>query len=252
MSGKQLIYRLLMVVVILGAAYWQRTRPHRNTLPDEGPISREKGSAVLREGPIPGIDEDAPPAKVPPKTLPDKDTHAKAGTYDRFVDARLVDGEGNDGDSFLVRAGGKEFVLRLYFVDAPESYLSDRYAEQRRRVEEQARELGGLSAEQAVEIGKKAKAYTRQQLGNAPFTVYTYWEKVYDGDRYYGFVVLPDGGDLGTRLLEQGLARIHTKGPGSKEKPVPTPQGESFFQARDRLEDIEAQARKEKRGAWAY
>jgi hypothetical protein len=53
-------------------------------------------------------------------------------------------------------------------------------------------------------------------------------------------------------LIEQGLGRIHTKGPGSKEKPVPTPKGQSFFQARDRLEAVEREARKEKRGAWAF
>ena len=61
---------------------------------------------------------------------------------------------------------------------------------------------------------------------------------------------LADGSDLGTRLVEEGLARIHTKGPGSKSKPVPTPQGDSFFQARDKLESIERRAQRAERGAW--
>lgn len=177
---------------------------------------------------------------------------SKVGPYDQFPDARLVEREGNDGDSFVVRAGGREFQLRLYFVDAPESYLSDRYADQRRRVAEQARELGGIRSEEAVEVGKRAKAYTREHLANRDFTVRTYWERVYDGDRFYGFVELSDGSDLGERLVEQGLARIHTKGPGSKAKPVPTPAGKSFFEARDRLEALEREAQAAKRGAWSY
>jgi len=269
MKGKQQIFRYLAILVVMGIVYWQR-----GNLPVAEPNStsdapREKGTAVLKEGPIPGIDDAKKPApprekgtavlkegpiagineeKVREKTA----APAKVGLYDRFTDARLVDRDGNDGDSFLVRAGGREFELRLYFVDAPESYLSDRYADQRRRVEEQAREMGGITPEEAVEVGKRAKAFTKQQLGARAFTIHTYWEEVYDGDRFYGFVELPDGSDLGTKLVEQGLARIHTKGPGSKEKPVPTPKGESFFQARDKLEALEAESRKAKRGAWAY
>ncbi len=245
MNVKRLLLRYAILLVVLGVAYWQRGKLPLESGREAG-SPREKGSAVLKEGPIPGIDpvKEAKPEKVAQAT--------KVGVYDRLPDARLVDREGNDGDSFLVRAGGREFELRLYFVDAPESYLSDRHADQRRRVAEQARELGGITPEEAVEAGKRAKAFTRQQLGGRAFTVYTYWEQVYDGDRYYGFVELPDGSDLGSRLVEQGLARIHTKGPGSKAKPVPTPKGESFFQARDRLEVVERETRKAKRGVWGY
>jgi hypothetical protein len=32
---------------------------------------------------------------------------SKVGVYDRFADARLVERDGNDGDSFLVKAGGR-------------------------------------------------------------------------------------------------------------------------------------------------
>lgn len=278
MKGKQQLIRYAVILVILAVVYWQRgslpvgeaggegepPRGKGTAVLKEGPIpgideaKTQKGTAVLKEGPIPGIDDAKPKAKPKPdKTTKTSSTPAgskpsKSGVYDRFTDARYVERDGNDGDSFMVKAGGREFELRLYFVDAPESYLSDRYADQRRRVDEQARELGGISPEEAVEVGKRAKAFTRQQLANRTFTVYTYWEEVYDGDRFYGFVELPDGSDLATRLVEEGLGRIHTKGPGSKEKPVPTPGGQSFFQARDRLEAIEREARKEKRGAWGY
>lgn len=254
MKGKQQIIRYVVLILVLAVVYWQRERiPVDPTRPPE---------AVPVEVPPVEAPVETPVPKTSPKASPDKPTAnpapaaaakpTKSGPYDRFSDARYLDREGNDGDSFHVRAGGREFELRLYFVDAPESYLSDRHADQRRRVAEQAREMGGITPEEAVAVGIKAKAFTKQQLSGKTFTIHTYWEQVYDGDRYYGFVELPDGSDLGTQLIGQGLARIHTKGPGSKEKPVPTPKGESFFQARDRLEAIEQKARREKRGAWAF
>jgi endonuclease YncB( thermonuclease family) len=258
MKGKQRLIRYAVILVILAALYWQRGSRPVGEPGSEGAEPREKGTAVLKEGPIPGIDEAKPKAKpAPDKTTPSAPTPSsskpsKVGVYDRFTDTRLIDRDGNDGDSFMVKAGEREFELRLYFVDAPESYLSDRYADQRRRVGEQARELGGITPEEAVEVGKRAKAFTKQQLANRTFTIHTYWEQVYDSDRYYGFVELPDGSDLATRLVEEGLGRVHTKGPGSKEKPVPTPKGKTFFQARDGLEELEREAREGKRGAWGY
>ena len=276
MKDKQRILRIVLILVVAGVAYWQRDRLPKTSPPSGSAVPREKGTAVLKKGPIPGIDDRATPVAKPvektkPKAKPaDKPVvkspsvkpaaSAKASAtgptkvrgYDKLTDARLVDLEGNDGDSFMVRAGGRELELRLYFVDAPEKYLSDRYEDQRRRVAEQGREMGGITPEQAVLIGQQAKDFTKQQLSGKPFAVYTYWEEVYESDRVYGFVELADGSDLGTRLVEQGLARIHTKGPGSKEKPVPTPDGATFFQQRDKLEAIERQAQQAKRGAWRY
>lgn len=280
MKDKQRVLRFVLILVVAGVAYWQRDRLPQTSPKTGGEAKREKGTAVLKEGPIPGIDDHTSPSTIPvakpvekakPKSKPaDKPvakspagkpaTPAKGPTssptkvrgYDKFTDGRLVDLEGNDGDSFMVQAGGREFELRLYFVDAPEKYLSDRYEDQRRRVAEQAREMGGITPEQAVAIGQQAKDFTKQQLSGKPFTVYTYWEEVYQSDRVYGFVELPDGGDLGSKLVEQGLARVHTKGPGSKEKPVPTPDGATFFQQRDKLEAIERLAQQAKRGAWRY
>src|SRR5207253_784664 len=43
----------------------------------------------------------------------------------------------NDGDSFHVSVSGKEYIFRLYFVDAPETTT-----EFRDRVEEQAKYFG--------------------------------------------------------------------------------------------------------------
>ncbi len=232
MAGKWRSLRFVVILIVVGVAYWQRTR-----VPTETEDARSKPGETAGEG-----QERRNPA------LPAE----KVRGYEKFDDARFVESDGNDGDSFRVAAGGREFELRLYFVDAPEKYLSDRYESQRRRVADQARDLGGISTEAAVEVGLAAKAFTQAQLSGKPFTVYTCWEEVFDGDRYYGFVRLPDGSDLGSRLVEEGLVRIFTKGPGSKESPVPTPDGASFFEERDRLESLERQAQRDKRGAWGY
>ncbi len=236
MSAKRYLIRFVLILVVAGVAYWQQGKdlPFSPTERAESPTaSSSSGSA---SGASATKTKESAPSTI----------HG----YDVFREARLVEDKGNDGDSFAVRAGDREFVLRLYFVDTPESYLNDRYESQRRRVADQARDLGGISSEEAVAVGKAAKKFTLEELGKKPFTVYTYWEEVYDGDRFYGFVELADGSDLASRLVEEGLARIHTKGPGSKANPVPTPQGDSFFQARDKLESIERRAQRAKRGVW--
>ncbi len=242
MKGKQrLIFRLVLILIILGVAYWQRGRIPVGGGDGEKPAASSQGTAVLKKDPL----GDSPKVKLVPSET------EKVRGYDKLTGAVLVQHEDNDGDSFHVKAGGRQFELRLYFVDAPEKYLSDRYERQRERVEEQGQDLGGISPEQAVEVGNAAKMFSERELKGKTFTVYTYWEQVYDGDRYYGFVELADGSYLGTKLVESGLARIHTKGPGSRERPVPTPAGKSFHQHREMLYDLERKAKRGKVGAWS-
>lgn len=227
---KSRIVRIVLILVVAGVAYFQRSK---------GPVektetaSRDGGSAVLKSSPLGG-----------------NASSEKVNGYDKFTGVTLINDEGNDGDSFYVDLDGRKVQLRLYFVDAPEKYLSDRYENQQRRVAEQASEMGGVSPEQIVEVGKAAKLFMERELKGKSFTVYTYWEEVYDGDRYYGFVELADGSYLSSKLVENGLARIHTKGPGSKQNPVPTPDGKKFFDHRDMLESLERKAQKADRGAW--
>ncbi len=247
MKGKSRIIRIIIIAAILGYGYWKRGEIQGEA------ASTDSSTAVLKKNNFPAEEpkSDKPTAVLKKVDFSKGETKAeKVRGYDKFTDARLVERDGNDGDSFFVKAGGREFEFRLYFVDAPEKYLSDRYENQRRRVAEQAREMGGITPEQAVEVGLAAKAYTESQLKGKTFTIYTQWEEVYDGERYYGFVELPDGKYLGNHLVEEGLARIHTKGPGSKENPVPTPRGDSFFEHRDYLGTLERKAQKAKRGAW--
>ena len=167
---------------------------------------------------------------------------------EKLTGCRLIDHRNNDGDSFLVRHGDREFELRLYYVDSAEKYLSDRYEDQRQRVSEQARDFGGISIDETIVLGNAARIFTNKLLKGNSFTVYTKWEQVYDGDRYYGFVLLPGDQEdkyLSEALVKNGLVRLHTKG-------VPTPDGQTYLQFKKRLEKLEAEAKTAKRGAWGF
>ena len=144
-----------------------------------------------------------------------------------------------------MRHGDREFELRVYYADSPEKYLSDRYENQRQRVAEQAREMGsGLSLDETIALGQEAKAHVAKILKGQSFSVFTKWEQVYDGERYYGFVLLPDETEwLCEELVENGLARIHTKG----ER---TPDGKSYHDFKKHLESLEGDAKSARLGAW--
>jgi len=222
MKPRSLLFRGSIIALALGFVWWQRHQTESVTV--------------------------APPSSDSP--APSATAEKNRYGYEVWKGCQLIEDEGNDGDSFVVRHGSERVVMRLYFVDAPESYLSDRHESQQRRVREQAADLGGLTDEQTVAIGKKAKEMTRSWMRAGDFTVLTYREPVYEGDRFYGFVTLSDGRDLGESLISEGLVRIHTKGPGSKEKPVATPEGKAFYPYRDELRRLEKTAQSSKQGAW--
>jgi hypothetical protein len=73
-------------------------------------------------------------------------------------DCRLIPNPANDGDSFHVSAGEKEYLFRLYFVDAPET---DALAPG--RLVEQAKYFG-LTVPQAIEVGQAAKEFVREVI----------------------------------------------------------------------------------------
>src|SRR5439155_18004617 len=119
---------------------------------------------------------------------------------------RLIPNAGNDGDSFHVGANGKEYMFRLYFVDAPETDSADPA-----RLIEQAKHFG-VTVPQVIEVGEAAKAFTREKLAE-PFTVTTRMANAMGrsgSKRFYAFVQTKDG-DLGEQLVANGLARIHGK-----------------------------------------
>jgi len=144
----------------------------------------------------------------------------------------------NDGDSFHVSVQGKEYIFRLYFVDAPETTR-----EFRDRVEEQASYFG-ITVDQVLKLGELAKTYTREKL-SGPFLVRTCWEDAMGRSRmqrFYAFVQT-NNGDLGEQLVENGLARIH----GASAKPEALSSAASELR---KLAGLERKAKQEKIGGW--
>src|SRR6266550_3713482 len=70
----------------------------------------------------------------------------------------LIPNPANDGDSFHVRANDKEYIFRLYLVDAPETDAINPA-----RLIEQAKYFG-ISVPQVIELGEAAKAFAREKL----------------------------------------------------------------------------------------
>jgi competence ComEA-like helix-hairpin-helix protein len=144
----------------------------------------------------------------------------------------------NDGDSFHVSANGKEYIFRLYFVDAPETDT-----EFRDRVDEQAKYFG-ISVEETVKLGELAKAYTREKL-SGQFEIRTCWEDALGRSRMgrsYA-TVQTNNGDLGEQLVENGLARIH----GFQASPEGITSARREWQ---KLVRLERKAKQEKVGGW--
>jgi endonuclease YncB( thermonuclease family) len=153
---------------------------------------------------------------------------------------RFIDDETNDGDSFVVEHEGQRLVLRLYFVDCAEKR---EYKLVAGRLKDQAGYFGGLSIPQTLKLGRQAKVFTADRLRSQPFTVFTRWERVYDSERIYAVIVFEDGEDLAHKLVQAGLARIHTKG-------VNMPDGVKANDYENHLREVEKEARASKRGAW--
>jgi endonuclease YncB( thermonuclease family) len=169
-----------------------------------------------------------------------------AGGFERLVGCRLLPARSNDGDSFRVGHSGGEVTLRLYYVDAPESYL-DPQGFNRDRLAHQGRYFGGLAAAETIDVGLEAKSFARRLLTEHPFEVFTAWEPVYDSGRHYGFVRFtgggPEGRYLSELLVENGLARIYTKG-------TDTPDGRSRREYQEHLGGLEKSAKAAGAGGW--
>jgi len=144
----------------------------------------------------------------------------------------------NDGDSFHVRCGAEEFVLRLYFVDTPETNLL--YPE---RTREQAEHFGA-SLDDTLKAGARARSFVREAL-RGPFTVTTRKASApgrAKDPRFYGMVEV-GGKNLDEMLVLQGLAR-------AKGVAVGVPGEKARAHAR-RLQLMEERAKQEGRGLWA-
>ena len=173
----------------------------------------------------------------------------KTGDYETYRNCTLVKARNNDGDSFMLRLpDGRQAEFRLYFVDTPESaFKSYRGGEtNRQRIAEQAADMGGITPEQAVEIGQKAKHFTLELLARQPFTIYTEWDSPFHDERFHAHVEVSSEGKsrwLDELLVELGYVRIHTK-------PAPMPDGTPAATHKNFLKQLERTAKKAERGVW--
>jgi endonuclease YncB( thermonuclease family) len=173
----------------------------------------------------------------------------RTGGYDTYPNCTLVSDRGNDGDSFKVRfPDGRSEILRLYFVDTPESAFKT-YGGGRnnhKRIADQAADLAGISSKQAVEIGKKAKNFTLTLLDKGAFTVHTEWDSPFNDGRYHAYIEISAGTTsrfLNELLVEKGFARIHTKGAN-------LPDGTSERAHEKYLFNLQRTAKLSQTGAW--
>jgi len=155
-----------------------------------------------------------------------------------YKDCRYLPNAANDGDSFHVRAAGREYIFRLYYVDAPETDMSvpDRVAEQAKYFH--------ATIQDALQIGLEAERFTRKKLSR-PFTIRTRKQDARGRSRrprYFAFVQT-DTGDLGEQLIANGLARAY--GAASGLPGMSTPEGEWR-----KLKQLEHKAKKQKIGGW--
>jgi len=151
----------------------------------------------------------------------------------------LVENPGNDGDSFHTRRNRSRYLLRLYFVDTPETDM--RFPD---RIQEQA-DYFGVTVAQVVEGAKIGDRFTHALLSKGPFDVYTKYVDARGAsrvNRIYAMVKV-DGRWLCELLVEAGLARIH----GFWDD---LPDGTSSRLHRSRLRALENQAKAARRGIW--
>ncbi len=164
--------------------------------------------------------------------------------FEKLTNCRWVDHAGNDGDSFMVRTGEKQMLVRLYFVDCPETTVAtDADA---KRVREQARYFGVTDPAKVIAFGREALAFTKSVL-DKPFIVHTTYANALGrsaGGRVYAFVTTHDGKDLASLLVENGWARAF----GAKRS---TPDGVSADVMQQRLTDLELQAMLMRTGVWS-
>ncbi len=189
--------------------------------------------------------------KLPQSSSKQRPSSSNQGQVEEYVSLKgcqYVPHRGNDGDSFHVRdQAGKEYEIRLYFVDAPESSFKT-YRDGNnngKRIAHQGRDLGQLSQDETTQLGKEAKKWVNSQLKKGTFEVVTKWEPVFQSGRYFAFVKV--GGEdqwLHEQIVARGLGRIYTQG-------TRTPDGRSVSQQKKILYQLEKKAKLAKLGAWA-
>ena len=93
---------------------------------------------------------------------------AKPKAWEKLSSCRYVENKNNDGDSFRIKCEEKDFVLRLYFIDAPETNLRDG-----ERTHQQSEHFG-VSLDETMKAGVKATELARATMKGS-FDVWTKW-----------------------------------------------------------------------------
>lgn len=187
-----------------------------------------------------------------------RDTSAHNSDYQEVTEDQFefwenctwVENEWNDGDSFhFLNADGEEFILRLYFVDCPET---DR--EFRDRIQDQA-ESFDITQLQNQAVGQHAKEVTKHLLSTEPFTVITAQQDALGNSelpRIYGFVLLNNREStsscealLSQELTLRGLTRIY----GQKVNP-PGEMDETAVL--EQLEEYQQRSQDLRLGGWTF
>jgi competence protein ComEA len=159
--------------------------------------------------------------------------------WETLEGCRLLTNAVVDGDSFRVLHKEREYLFRLYFVDAAEtdSSLKD-------RVQDQAAYFG-ISVQDIPRVGKLGAEFTREKLSGRDFTVLTRWQNAMGRSSLARFycVVLVEEKNLAEELVAGGLARIY----GLRANWPDGPRSTTFI---NRLKNFELEAREQKRGVW--
>lgn len=162
-----------------------------------------------------------------------------ASKWEVLEHCRLVTNYVVDGDSFKVLHQGREYIFRLYFVDAPESD-----AALTERAKDQAAYFG-IHSRGIPRAGKEAAQFTRERLSGGEFTIITRWQNAMGRSslaRFYA-VVLVNGKNLAEELVAHGHARIH----GLRANWPDGPRSTTFI---NQLKNLELTAREQQRGVW--
>ncbi|HEY2952563.1 MAG TPA: helix-hairpin-helix domain-containing protein [Verrucomicrobiae bacterium] len=168
-----------------------------------------------------------------------KDAEHPLGNWEVLDGCRLLTNAPMDGDSFHVLHRGRDYLVRLYFVDAPETDAS-----LRERIEDQA-EYFGIAVADVPRGGILATKLTREKLTGREFTVVTRWQNAMGRSRqarFYG-IVLVHGKSLADELVSNGLARIY----GLRANWPETTRSATII---NKLKNLEMTAREQGRGLW--
>lgn len=156
-----------------------------------------------------------------------------------FHNCELIQHGGNDADSFHVKADGRHLLVRLYFVDAPETSMSFP-----QRVTDQL-EYFNTDQQSVLKGGMDGARFVRNLLKDG-FSIYTKFEDARGRSsipRHFCMIKLNDAW-LAELLVGAGLARIYGMF-------TALPDGSSGNAFIEKLRMLERNAQREQLGVWA-